>query len=154
MEFGCVRKALRVKLLQHLADTDEYQSLSIDATMRCTLSIIGQTRPRHSNPGAAFAPDDCKRRVLTIRGRTGAVVAMQAMPREDVATYIDVFLNTVPASACSTVHYICTDNPSNLMWESTRCFGNLTLLILTLLLLFSFNRNVYLALMSNVNKAL
>jgi hypothetical protein len=154
MEFGCVRKAQRVSLLQHLADTDEYQSLSIDATMRCTLSITGQTRPRHAHPGAAFAPDDCKRRVLTIRGRTGAVVAMQAMPREDVPTYIDVFIATVPASACSTVQFICTDNPSNLMWESTRCSGNLTLLILTLLLLFSFTRNVYVALMSNVIKAL
>jgi hypothetical protein len=124
-------------LLQHLADNDEYQSLSIDATMRCTLSILGQTRPHHSRPGAAFAPEDCKRRVLTVRGRTGAVVAMEAMPREDVQTYIDVFRSTVPLSAYNTVHYISTDNPSNLMWESMRCSTNLTLSVLTLLILFS-----------------
>jgi hypothetical protein len=152
MEFGCVRQALRVRLLQHLADSDEYQSLSIDATMRCTLSVAGQTRPRQIHPGAAFAADDCKRRVLTVKGRTGAVLAMEAMSREDVQTYIDVFLATVPVDAFSTVHYIATDNPSNLLWESTRCFDNLTLFILTLLLLFSFDRNEYLALMSNMNK--
>ncbi len=153
LEFCCFRKALQCMLLQHLADKGEYESLSIDATMRCTLSILGQTRPHHIRPGAAFAPEECKRRVLTVRGRTGAVVAMEAMPREDVPAYIDVFQSTVPRSACSTVHYISTDNPSNLMWEATRCSGHLTLLILFFPLLFSFTRNVYVALMSNMNKA-
>lgn len=133
---------MRDVLLQHLADNDEYQSLSIDATMRCTLSILGQTRPHHSRPGAAFAPEDCKRRVMTVRGRTGAVVAMEAMPREDVQTYIDVFRSTVPLSAYNTVQYIATDNPSNLMWESMRCSTNLTLSVLTLLILFSCDINL------------
>ncbi len=137
LEFGCFRKALRCMLLQHLADKGEYESLSIDATMRCTLSILGQTRPHHIRPGAAFAPEECKRRVLTVRGRTGAVVAMEAMPREDVKAYMDVFRSTVPRSACSTVHYISTDNPSNLMWVSMRCSTNVTLSVPTLLIMFS-----------------
>jgi hypothetical protein len=42
---------------------------------------------------------------------------MEAMPREDVQAYIDVFRSTVPLSAYNTVHYISTDNPSNLMWQ-------------------------------------
>ncbi len=115
-------------IVQHLAVNGEYQSFPIDATMRCTLSILpGRTT---TDP----APDDCKRRVLTARGRTGAVVAMEAMPREDVQTYIDVFRSTGPTSACNTVEYISTDNPSNLMWESMRCLTNLTLSVMTLLI--------------------
>lgn len=70
--FSDAAKDLVTSLLQELVRHQEYESLSIDATMRACLSITGQTHPRKGPAENAFAREDCLRRLITIVGRTGA----------------------------------------------------------------------------------
>lgn len=52
---------------------------------RCTLSIVGQQH--RSRPGEdAFDREDCVRRVLTVRGRTGCVLELEPLPADDIET--------------------------------------------------------------------
>ena len=52
---------------------------------RCTLSIVGQQN--RSRPGEdAFDREDCVRRVLTVRGRTGCVLELEPLPADDIET--------------------------------------------------------------------
>lgn len=86
-------------LLSSLEHNDEFMSLSIDCTL---MSIQGQASHRPSSAvrnAACFDDAHSLRRVLTIRGRTGAVVAMHLIPREDsdqVAEAMDTLFVRVP----------------------------------------------------------
>lgn len=55
--------------MQELVNHEEFQSLSIDATMRCCLPILGQAHPRASaikKAEATFSEADSKRRVARL----------------------------------------------------------------------------------------
>ena len=124
-------KALRESLLAELARREEFESLSVDATMRVALTILGQEHPRCSSGNEAFSSQDCLRRVLTVRGRTGAVVAMVPIPRETAGTYAEALANCIPTSSRELVRFIATDDPSPLLWTSMRdTFPNLSILCL------------------------
>ena len=80
-------EGLRQRLLIELVEHEEFECLSIDATLRCCMSIMGQAHHRASKQARMDAPlDDSHsvRRVLTVLGRTGAVVAMLPIPEENV----------------------------------------------------------------------
>ncbi|CAJ1423131.1 unnamed protein product, partial [Effrenium voratum] len=76
---------LLTSLLDEAAENQEFQCLSIDGTFRVCLSIMGQAKfnePKSSRENAAFQDKESLRRVLTVRGRSGAVLAMSAVPGE------------------------------------------------------------------------
>ena len=63
----------------------EFQYISMDATMKCCMSILGQESWRASSAkrnAAAFDDEHALRKVLTVRGRTGAVLGMMAISSE------------------------------------------------------------------------
>ena len=67
---------------------EEFVHLSIDATLRCVTRAKGQAHYRSSPAVRASAPitdEDALRRVLTIRGRTGATLGMHLARSESAA---------------------------------------------------------------------
>ena len=110
-------EVLTANLIRELADYEELESLSVDATMRVTMSIMGQSHIRDRQTGDAFHRQDCMRRLITVIGRTGAVIAMQPTERENTDTYRDVLSACIPGSALGHVRFIATDDPSPVMWR-------------------------------------
>ncbi len=102
-------------LQKRLVDATEFEYLSVDATMRCCLSVLGQPHPRSTSTQAAFPSEDCKRRVLTVRGRTNAVLVMAPVHKEDVESYVRALSDQVSEAAKALLHIAC-DNPSKKMW--------------------------------------
>jgi hypothetical protein len=65
---------LHADLLADSVKNNEFKCLSIDATLRCCMPLMGQGYHRASaaeRAQAAFDDDASIRKVLTVRGRTG-----------------------------------------------------------------------------------
>ena len=78
--------------MQEAVDRGEMESLSVDTTLRCCLRILGQASYRASAASraqAAFDDSASKRRALTVRGRTSAVLGIFMLSDEDTASYVD-----------------------------------------------------------------
>jgi hypothetical protein len=110
-------EVLTANLIRELADYEEFESLSVDATMRVTMTIMGQSHIRDRQTGDAFHRQDCMRRLITMIGRAGAVIAMQPTERENTESYKDVLSACIPSSALRHVRFIATDDPSPVMWR-------------------------------------
>ena len=66
---------LRGKLMADCVRHEEFKCISVDATLRCCLPVMGQGYHRASasaRSDAAFGDAASLRKVLTVRGRTGA----------------------------------------------------------------------------------
>ena len=85
MVASCQRKLLS-QCLQH----NEFRHLAMDATVRLAMRIKGQASyrtPKEVRESYPAGDAEAKRRVLTLRGRTGAVLAMKPIktePAEDI----------------------------------------------------------------------
>ena len=66
-------QALQASIELTLRSGSEFLCISIDATLKVAMSIKGEASYRSSHS----IPKQALRRVLTVRGRTGAVLAMQ-----------------------------------------------------------------------------
>jgi len=118
---------LKVDLILH----QEYESISVDATMRVTLSILGQPHPRAPQDAAAYDSKTRLTRVHTVRGRTSAVLAMTPMSGENTTTYARVLSEAIPAGAHGQVRFIATDDPSPALWrEVSKVLPNLEIMTL------------------------
>ena len=65
---------MRANLMTESIRHNEFKCLSIDATLRCCMPVMGQGYHRASaaeRAQAAFGDDAAVRKVLTVRGRTG-----------------------------------------------------------------------------------
>ena len=111
-----LKEKLKADLIQH----NEYQSLSVDATLRCTLSVMGQPHPKHPSEPSVYPKQDRLTRVLTVRGRTSAVIAMEPMSAENSKTYAQVLSDSIPTGAHGQVRFLSTDNPSNVLWQALK----------------------------------
>ena len=106
---------LLTSLLDEAAENQEFQCLSIDGTFRVCLSIMGQAKfnePKSSRENAAFQDKESLRRVLTVRGRSGAVLAMSAVPGESSDDIAACLNKDLPASSRAQTQHVATDNPS------------------------------------------
>ncbi|CAJ1377905.1 unnamed protein product [Effrenium voratum] len=109
-------------LLQEAVQHEEFVAISIDATMRCCLSILGQCHPRAPQADrlqAAFDDAAAKRKVLTVRGRTNAVLLLHAVPSE-AAEVIVTALAELPAHALAQIQFIASDSPSSALARQLR----------------------------------
>lgn len=96
-------------------DTSEYTCISIDATLKVAMSIKGQASYRASKRlrnEACFGDDEALRRVLTVRGQTGAVLAIQLIKGEDAQEVAGCLEQCLPHSSRLQVLYIMSDSPS------------------------------------------
>ena len=106
---------LRHSIFLSLEADQEFMSLSVDATLKVCMTVQGQASYRASaavRNAACFDDGSSLRRVLTVRGRTGAVVAMVPVPGEDAPNVRKAFSDEFSYQALSQVRYIATDCPS------------------------------------------
>jgi hypothetical protein len=118
-----VAQRLRQSYLTSMVANEELESLSIDSTMRVTMSIMGQAHWRSAKSDrkdAAIAEKDSFRRVLTVRGRTGGVIAMCALHQDNVASVCACLASAIPLDARQGVRFIAVDDPSVVMWQGLK----------------------------------
>ena len=80
-------------------ENEEFTHVSMDATIRIARRIKGQADYRHSKAvreAAVFGDDVALRRVLTVRGRTGAVVGLICVRDESGPVTRDALASNLP----------------------------------------------------------
>ena len=109
-------KALRSSIDAECVANKEYISISIDGTFRICLTILGQ-KPfnvkKKLREEAAFKDSESIRRVITVRGRTGAVVAMFAAHGEGSDDIAQGLTEHLSKDALLQVRFVATDAPSH-----------------------------------------
>ena len=134
------------QLLDELASHEELPSISIDATMRCCLPVMGQVHPRASaedKEKAVFRENQaktrltcpiicvlrtrlktcctCEAQVLTARGRTNAVLCLHAVSMDDATSVARALADTVSARGLAQIQFVFVDNPSVRLVQELRC---------------------------------
>ena len=107
-------------LTAELLDHKEFEVLSIDATMRCCLSNLGQARPRAAKverDAAVFRGDGALTCVLTVRGRSSAVLLMEALSSDGSEACVRALADHLPARGLAQTSYVLVDNPSQKYWK-------------------------------------
>ena len=108
-------QSLKSSILKTLEHSQEFLCLSIDATLKVCMTVQGQANYRASaqtRNAACFDDEHSLRRVLTIRGRTGAVLGMVPVPSEESPKIKESLRNLFCNQALFQVRYLATDNPS------------------------------------------
>ncbi|CAE8607642.1 unnamed protein product [Polarella glacialis] len=103
-------QALRYVLLAELETHTEYTSISIDATLRICLSILGQSAKKDT--ASAYSAGDSVKRVLSVKGRTGAVLAMIPMSAETSEVVTKALSDNMSVIAKQQVKFVFCDNAS------------------------------------------
>ena len=84
------------------------------------MAIKGQANYRSSKAvrdAACFGDNEALRRVLTIRGRTGAVLAIKLIKSEEATEIAQCLEEVMSVSARNQVHYLTTDSPSHKLMQ-------------------------------------
>lgn len=113
--------ALQTVLMNELESHTEFTTISVDATLRCCMTVMGQAHHKASaacRAESAFGDSDSLRRVLSIRGRTGAVLGMIPLPAENAEHVATAIQTNLSNTAKAQVRFIACDNPSAKLWES------------------------------------
>jgi hypothetical protein len=95
---------------------DEFSDVSIDGTVNIMQSIVGNVP---EGKDGVRLPDQ-ERCCLTVKGRTGAVLALTPAPNESFDQQALALETAVPGARRDAVLSICTDCPPKLMSQSTR----------------------------------
>ena len=94
---------------------DEWHYISMDATLKLCMKVMGQAPYRASKKvrdEAPFGDDVAWRRLLTIRGRTGAVLMMHPLQSESSEQIVEAMQHTFTEEQLQSVRYVATDSPS------------------------------------------
>ena len=103
--------ALTRNIFSTFENDNEFLVISIDCTLKVCMSVKGQAHYRAAaevRNSACFNDEDSLRRVLTIRGRTSAVLAMVPVRGEDATTIADVLKLKFSTAALHQVRYVST----------------------------------------------
>ena len=106
-----------------LCSRDEYKYISIDATIKCCVSILGQASWRSNVVTRNEAPFDdvsAVRRVLTVRGRTGAVLGMFVIASEKAEEVAMALGSNLPLEGLRQVRMAAADNASRKLYLHLR----------------------------------
>jgi hypothetical protein len=79
--------------------------------------IIGHPLPRAT----------LQAQVLTVRGRTGAVLLMAPIQQERTDAVASALQEYLPDAARSQVRFLCSDDPSKMMFEGLKASGSVLL---------------------------
>ena len=111
----------RSSLLEQMQEADEFQTLGIDGTVKVSLAIMGQAPVSvqgTKRKASAFAENECYRKVVSVVGRTGCLLALR-MVREESADEIGQELRRCfTDEQLGQVRYVGADNPSRHMLET------------------------------------
>ena len=92
-------KAMHATFQNARVQTGEYRAISMDTTVKACLKIIGQESYRKSKTIRAAAPfdgQDAIRHVLSMRGRTGAVLILAGLSKDDAHTVVACLRKKLP----------------------------------------------------------
>ena len=98
-----------------LLRNDEWHYISMDATLKLCMKIMGQApyrAPQKARDEAPFGDAVAWRRLLTIRGRTGAVLMMHPLQSESSEQIVGAMQDNFTADQLQSVRYVGTDSPS------------------------------------------
>lgn len=93
-----VATLLQQRYVGDMVQSEEMESLSLDCTMRITMTLMGQAHWRadqETKASAVIPESESLRRILTIRGRTGAVMGILAIPQESVEFLAQAMLSNL-----------------------------------------------------------
>jgi hypothetical protein len=96
----------------------EYKSISIDATVKPSFALLGQApyvAMKAVKADQAVSVGDQRHGVLSLRGRTGAVLALAPIQSEASRNIKDAFSQVLTWSQLAQIEYIATDDPSPLL---------------------------------------
>ncbi len=102
---------------------NEFFYLSLDGTVRCTLSLVGQPTyrtPRAKRSTFAVADADATYKVLTVRGCTGAVLALAPLNSEASEKVCAALKDRFSASQLAQVRHMASDAPSEKLLDALR----------------------------------
>ena len=112
----------------------EFRYIAMDGTIRCAMRLKGQASYRCSadvRNEAAIPDAEAVRRVLTVRGRTGAVLSMQPVASENAENVREHLSKLLSTDVLDQVEAVATDMPSHKLYGELReLFPNLRCLSL------------------------
>jgi len=112
--------AWKEKLVAQCLEQREWVHLSMDATVRMAMRIKGQANYRETKEQRAqylVGDSEAKRRILTIRGRTGGVLVMNPVLSEASEHIKDLLFAEVPGSVRLQVEFVASDQPSAALYD-------------------------------------
>ena len=114
---------LNSEIIEAFCVSNEFGVISLDATIKCCMGIMGQESYRASKQRRNAAPFDDEtalRRVLTVRGRTGAVLAMIPVPSEKAEDVCAALSEALPAKGLQQVQCVASDCASIKLYTTLR----------------------------------
>lgn len=117
--FASVR-ALKTNLINECEDNGEFMSLSIDGTVKSTFTLKGQASaaaPLSVKKNQAISHDESKYHLLTMRGITSAVVAVQPAHGENAESVANMINTELTYSQRSQIRHVAVDCPSNKLFK-------------------------------------
>ena len=112
--------SLETALVEQALQHTEFEFLSIDATVKPCLPILGQASHRASaedRAAAVFDDANSLRKVLTVRGRTNAVLLMSAVTTESTDEIKRALESSFTKGMLEQVRHVATDSPSDKLWR-------------------------------------
>ncbi|CAE7292816.1 unnamed protein product [Symbiodinium sp. CCMP2592] len=103
------------KMTEFLVCGDEWHYISMDATLKLCMKVMGQASyraPKQVRDEAPFDDTVAWRRLLTIRGRTGAVLMMHFVQSESSEQIVEAMRQNFSVEQLNSVHHVGTDSPS------------------------------------------
>ncbi len=114
-----VKSPVVTKLYHQLMDEamhhQEFQSVSVDCTMKCCMPLMGQASwraPIAERAAAAFPDGESVRCVLSLRGRTSAVMGLWPLSKEDTTDVCRALRTRLELKWRKQVRYVASDAPS------------------------------------------
>ena len=107
------------KLLRDCLEHREFVHISMDATVRMAMRLKGQgnyREPKEVRNSYLVGDSEAKRRILTLRGRTGAVLAMSPIKSESCKDIKDFLLDAISSDVRAQVEYLASDQPSGALF--------------------------------------
>ena len=98
---------------------DEWHYVSMDATIKVCLKVLGQESyraPKAVRDAAPFGDETAWRRLLTVRGRTGAVLLLHPLQNESSEQLVDVLEGSFTADQIALMVHVATDSPSEKLY--------------------------------------
>ncbi|OLP92700.1 LINE-1 retrotransposable element ORF2 protein [Symbiodinium microadriaticum] len=106
-----------------LLEQDEWHYISMDATPKLCMKLMGQASyrsPKSVRNEAPFGDDVAWRRLLTIRGRTGAVLLLHPLQNESADQVVDALAQNFSADQLRAVVHAGTDQPSEKLFNQLK----------------------------------
>ena len=114
-------KQLRMDNVAECLQHREWFHLSIDATIKVAMKVKGQANYRMSKEARdtyVVKDGEAKRRVVTVRGRTGGVLVVKPIVSEAAEHLGTALTSMVSEEVRQQVRYVAFDNPSGHLWTT------------------------------------